>query len=653
MRRADLPTLTPFSQKLAWVIGGLALAALPHLGHLPLWVTVLSATAAGMRFIIEVRRWELPPRWIRIGIAFAALIGVILTYRTLNGVEAGSALLLVMAGMKLLETRTARDLTVILFLSYFSLYSAFLYNQQLLLLPYLLIAAWWLTATLMRVQQVTAPMRTGEAARTTARMLVQALPLAALLFLFFPRLPGQFWALPARNEARTGIDDEMSPGDISELSLSDEVAFRVRFEGELPPPRERYWRGPVLHEFDGRTWRRARTLFKEQSIETRGAEYRYRITLEPNQREWVFPLDVATGWPDRRVRRLSDFQLVTRRDPVSVLTSLNLVSRPDYRVLGPLPLVMQRADLRLPEERNPRTSAFAQELRASAANDQEFIGAVMRKFREEEYYYTLEPPRLAADSVDDFLFNTRRGFCEHFASAFTTLMRAGGVPARVVLGYQGGDFNPIGGHLIVRQSNAHAWSEVWLEGQGWVRMDPTAAVAPERIERGLDAALGADQPVPGRLLRQSPMLSQLAYAWDAMNTFWNDQVVAFGELQQRWLLQKLNLENADWRALGVALTLSLVGFFAAMSGYLAWRFRPRQRDPVAQVYNQLCRKLAARNLPRLAHEGPNDYAARVTAARPELAAQIREIRQLYISLRYGPSPLSSQLSRLKFLVNQI
>jgi transglutaminase-like putative cysteine protease len=649
-----MPPLTPFGQRLVWVLGCVALAMFPHISHLPAWVILLTLSSAILRLLIETRHRPLPPKWLRTAVAFAALIGVALTYRTLNGVQAGSALLIVMAGMKLLETRSVRDLTVIVFLCYFALYAAFLYNQEMLYLPYLLVAAWWLTATLMRIHQTSLGMRIGEAGRITAKMLLQALPLAALLFLFFPRLPGQFWALPARNEARSGIDDEMSPGDVSDLSLSDEVAFRVRFDGPLPPPQERYWRGPVLHEFDGRTWRRERTVFKEQTVETEGPAYRYRLALEPHQRSWVFALDMPTAWPARRVSRSADFQLTTRAsDPVSVLTQFDLVSRPSYRVTGPLPRYMQQRDLSLPEARNPRAKALAREMRVLAGSDQAFIDAVLKKFRDEEYYYTLEPPRLATDSVDDFLFNTRRGFCEHFASAFTAMMRAAGIPARVVVGYQGGDFNPIGGHLVVRQSNAHAWSEVWLEGRGWVRTDPTAAVAPERIEGGLDAALSESEPVPGRLLRRSAFLSRLAYAWDAANTFWDDQVVAFGELQQRWLLEKLSFENADWKALGFALVLSLIGFFGAMSAYLAWRFRPRRRDPVAQVYHQLCRKLARRNLPRLEHEGPNDYAARISAALPHLAAQIAEIRQLYVSLRYGPSPLGSELSRLKFLVNQI
>lgn len=648
LRRAPL-------QRLLWVVAALALSVAPHLPHLAPWVVLIAVVGAAWRITVEIKDWPLPPKWLRIIVAFAALLGVLATYRTLNGVEAGTALLVVMAGMKLLETRSVRDLTVIVFLSYFALFAAFLYNQQLMLLPYMLATAWLLTVTLMRIHESTTTLRVREAAAMSGKMLLQALPLAALLFVFFPRLPGQFWAVPARSQASTGLSDEISPGDVSELSISGALAFRVKFEADAPPPRERYWRGPVMHDFDGRTWRRGQAWFKEQAIAATGAEYRYRITIEPHQRRWVFALDAVTGWPARLTARTPDFQLLTYRDrPISTVAAFELTSSTGYRVEGPLPKAMQAADLRLPPDRNPRSLALAKQLRAQAGSDAAFVDAVLKKFRDEEYFYTLEPPRLELDSVDDFLFNTRRGFCEHFASAFTVLARAAGIPARIVGGYQGGEFNPVGGYLIVRQSEAHAWSEVWLDGRGWVRVDPTAAVAPERIESGgLDAAMAADEPVPGRLLRQSEWLTRMRLTWDAANAFWNDQVVDFGEAQQRWLLQSFDIDEVRWEYLGVGLFIALASFFAVLSAYLAWRFRPRRRDPVSQTYAALCRKLAARQIVRAPHEGPVDYLKRAARARPEVAKALDEIRSVYVSLRYGPSPLDSELSRLKHLVNQL
>jgi transglutaminase-like putative cysteine protease len=646
-------------RRLVWVTGGLTLSVLPHVPHVKAWILLLAAGAASLRIVSEVKQWALLAKWLRSLLAFVALLAVLLDYRTLNGIDAGTALLIVMAGMKLLETRTVRDLTVVVFLSYFALFAAFLYNQSLLRLPYMLITAWLLTITLMRIHQ-TAAMSVREAVGITGRMFLQALPLAILLFLLFPRLPGQFWAVPARGEAVTGLSEDMSPGDVSELSISGALAFRAKFAGAMPPPAQRYWRGPVLHDFDGRTWRQPRTSFMPQHVTTDGATYEYDLMLEPHQRRWIFALDVATLWPGRRATRSADLQLLSRSgQPISTLTSFRLESATTYTVSGELPWAMRKADLLLPGGRNPRSVALARQLRERAGNDEAFIAAVLDKFRSEEYFYTLEPPRLELDSVDDFLFNTRRGFCEHFASAFTMLARAAGIPACVVTGYQGGEFNPMSGYLVLRQSDAHAWSEVWLEGRGWVRVDPTAAVAPDRIERGIDAALAeGGESLPGSFLRQSALLSQLRLAWDAANTFWNNQVVAFGEDQQRWLLERLNIGDAGWEQLGIGLALALIGFFAVMSLYLGWHFRPRAKDPLAQIYDQLCRKLARHGLPRAAHEGPSDYVARVLRARPDLAPLLVEARNLYVAMRYGPRSwgpqlASSELSRLKFLINQL
>lgn len=649
----------PMVQRLVWVTGGLVLSVVPHVPHIRAWILLLAAGAAGLRIASELKRWPVLAKWLRSLLAFVALLAVLLDYRTLNGIDAGTALLIVMAGMKLLETRTVRDLTVVLFLAYFALFAAFLYDQSLLRLPYMLVTAWLLTITLMRIHQTATAMPLREAVAITGRMFLQSLPLAILLFLLFPRLPGQFWAVPARGAATTGLSDEMSPGDVSELSISGALAFRVKFDGPMPPPSQRYWRGPVLHDFDGRTWRQPRAAFIPQHVTSGGPTYEYDLMLEPHQQRWIFALDVATGWPGRRASRAADLQLWTRSDPISTLTSFHLQSATTYTVSGDLPWAMRKADLLLPGGRNPRSVALARELRARAGSDEAFIAAVLAKFRDEEYFYTLEPPRLQLDSVDDFLFNTRRGFCEHFASAFTMLARAAGLPARVVTGYQGGEYNPMSGYLVIRQSDAHAWSEVWLEGRGWVRVDPTAAVAPDRIERGIDAALAeGGESLPGSFLRQNAVFGQLRLAWDAANTFWNNQVVAFGEAQQRWLLERLNIGDAGWEQLGIGLALTLIVFFAAMSGYLGWRFRPRAKDPLAQIYEHLCRKLARRGLPRAAHEGPSDYVARVLRARPELAPQLVEARKLYVALRYGPRSWGpqlgrSELSRLKFLVNQL
>lgn len=642
------------SQRLLWVLGAVALALIPHALQMPPWIVLFAAAAAAWRVAAQVRQWPLPPRWLRIVIVLAAVMSVLASFRTLNGLEAGTALLVLMAGVKLLETRDKRDLTVLLFIAYVLLFAAFLYDQGFLQLPYMLIAVWLMTATLMRTHQSTSRMPMREALGTTGKMLLQAVPVAIVFFVLFPRLPGQFWALPARAGAMSGMNDEISPGDISELSLSSEIAFRVAFNGmPPPPPAERYWRGVVLHDFDGRTWRRPRGRFSTTpTVEPSGTEYDYRITLEAHNRNWLFSLDLPTRWPTTRAFQTYDHQLVTI-EPVSATVSYRVRSHTQYRMTGDLPQTQLRTDTALPAERNPRTRLLAETLRAQYPDTREMVDAVLRMFREQEYFYTLEPPRLEADSIDDFLFNTRRGFCEHFASAFTGLMRAAGVPARIVAGYQGGQYNPMGDYLIVRQSDAHAWSEVWIEGSGWVRVDPTAAVAPQRIEQGLDAAVSANEPVPGRLFRGNTVLLSLQLAWDALNSAWQDRVVEFDADLQESLFERFGLEEVDWRVLGIGLALSLGLFFVALTAWLAWRFRPPPRDAVTKAYEILCRKIGHGNLARRPHEGPVDYLSRVGLARPELKVQLDELRALYVSLRYGPLPVPAQLSRFRFLVNRL
>ena len=411
------------------------------------------------------------------------------TFRTVNGVQAGTALLAMMAAVKLLETRTERDLTVLVFIAYFLLYAALLRDQGITRLPLLLAGAFVATAALHRVHGGAAAGAPVTVLGRTAALAWPALPLALLLFVLFPRLPGPFWGIAVGQSSRTGLNDEIMLGDVSDLSVSGAVAFRVRFDGPIPPPAQRYWRGPVLHEFDGRRWRRPLAQsFPQQSVTWIGAPVDYQITLEAHDRPWILALDLPAAWPEREARSTYDFQLVARQ-LITRVTSYRLRSYPAYVAGVELPTSLRNRDLQLPADGNPRTLALGRELARRHADPSAIAGELLRKFRNEEYHYTLDPPRLAENAVDEFLFDTRSGFCEHYAAAFTMVMRAAGVPARIVTGYQGGEFNPLGGYLLVRQSDAHAWSEIWVAGRGWLRVDPTAAVAPDRIERGIPASV--------------------------------------------------------------------------------------------------------------------------------------------------------------------
>jgi transglutaminase-like putative cysteine protease len=424
----------------------------------------------------------------------------------------------------------------------------------------------------------------------------------------------------------------------------------VRFDGPVPPPVQRYWRGPVLTEFDGFTWTRPRAqAYFRPPVEVRGAPVDYTVTLEPTQQRMLFALDMVTDWPEDMAALLWDYRLFTRQ-PVSAVIQYRARSYPDYVAGLTLTAAMRNRHLQLPPDRNPRSAALARRMRAAAADDAAFIRDVLAMYREQDFYYTLEPPRLERDSVDDFLFNTRRGFCGHFASSFTMLMRAAGIPARVVGGYQGGEWNPIGGYLIVRQSHAHAWSEVWLAGRGWVRVDPTAAVAPERIERSLDAALPEGEPVPGRLLGEYETLWRARMLWDNFGARWNDWVVKFDARRQERILEDLGFEAPDWRALAWVLGGGLAAGLLLVSAWLAWEHRPPRPDPAAATYRRFTRRLAKRGVERAAHEAPRDFLARVVRLRPDLAGPATAITEAYLRARYAPGAGGADLDLLRGLV---
>ncbi|MBM5811450.1 MAG: DUF3488 domain-containing protein [Gammaproteobacteria bacterium] len=639
-------------RRLGWTSAGLLTALGPHYLYLRPWVIAMVLGLCAWRLLAERRGWPLPAAWARGVIALAATAGVAASYRSIAGLEAGTALLALMAGLKLLETRGPRDHIVLIFIGWFLCLAAFLYQQSLPMLAWVLPTVWLLAAALLVVARAPASPLPLAPFRSAGAMLAKAAPLALVLFLFFPRIAGQFWGVPAADRAQSGLDEEMSPGDISELTLNDVVAFRVRFDGEPPPPLQRYWRGPVLTEFDGYTWSRPRNqAYFLPPVSWHGAPVDYTITLEPTGLRLLFALDMVQDWPDAVGWQSWDYQLLARA-PINTVIQYRARSYPQYAAGPVLSPALRNRHLQLPPGRNPRSIELARRLRAGAASDADFARRVFERFRAEEFYYTLTPPRLDRDSVDDFLFNTRRGFCGHFASAFTMLMRAAGVPARVVAGYQGGDWNQIGGYLIVRQSHAHAWSEAWLPGRGWTRFDPTAAVAPERVERDLQSALPEEAGVPGRLLRQSALLWQAGMLWDNLQARWNELVVKFDQPAQERLLQSLGFDDPDWRDLALLLAAGLLGAVLLLSAWLAWEFRPRRADPVVADYQRFTRRLARRGIDRGPGEAPRDFAQRVGRLRPDLAAISRAITELYLRLRYLPAPAAADRVHLRGLLRR-
>ncbi|MFT3905405.1 MAG: DUF3488 and transglutaminase-like domain-containing protein [Steroidobacteraceae bacterium] len=620
-------------------------AVLLNLHHVALWSIPIALAAVIWRARGVWQTQKLPGRGLRLLLAAGLIVGVLLSFRTLNGLAAGATLLVVMSAAKLLEARGLRDGYILCGTSCFLLLAACLDAQQIWRVP-LLGVELWLIAGALRQLGSGVQHRTAYAPllRQSGRALLWSLPLALLLFLVFPRLPGSFWTMGMEDEAITGLGDEMSPGSISRLSESDEPALRARFDGPLPAPAQRYWRGPVLHDFDGYTWRRRPGFFAGGSAVTaEGAPLHYEVTLEPASHNVLIALELARDAPLPDSRISDDYQILSMR-PLTQSISYALDFYPRTRTSLTPGTLARRVDLALPANRNPRSVQLGRQLRAQAGDDTRFVAAVLDYFRNGGFEYSLTPPQTSLNSVDDFLFGSHLGFCGHFASAFTTLMRAGGVPARVVTGYLGGEWNPVGGYLTVRQSHAHAWSEVWLPQRGWVRVDPTAVVAPERLTRDIfELATGAT-PQMARRLRQAPLVGRVLQSWEALNAWYQDRVVGFNASRQLALLAKLGLPDADWRTfawlLGGAATLWVL--------WMSWTLRrvldTAGPDALGRAWLLFCRRCARAGSVRGAHEGPQDYLRRLVSRHPQQAAQLTALIQQYIHLRYASDPTSQAVA---------
>ena len=625
----------------------------PHVNHLPAWVSLLCALTLSWRAAITLRGKRMPPSLLLLPLAGAAMLGVAHSYQSLLGRDAGVAMLVLLVAFKMLEMHARRDLFVVVFLCLFLVLTNFFYEQGIgtaLLMALSVLAL--LTAQLsFQFTGVVPPLR--QRFLMSAKVLGLATPLALALFFLFPRFDGPLWGMPGdATSARSGLSETMAPGTMANLAQSSEPAFRVRFEGAAPAQEQLYWRGPVLGAYDGRTWTRLDASARQASarrpltLSVQGKGVGYEVTLEPSYGNWLFALELPQRLPDL------DANAVTVSGEFELTTAKAIETRLRYRMVSHLSYRLQpgaspedaagEADpwLQLPADGNPRALLAGLELRAEP-EPRKRVEAVLQSFRREHYVYTLNPPLLGRNAVDDFLYGSRAGFCEHFSGAFVFLMRAAGVPARVVTGYQGGERNPLDGYLTVRQSDAHAWAEVWLERRGWVRVDPTAAVAPERVRRGLEGAIPPRAPFGieglGRFMdldgNSIGWIAQLRYATGAIDNGWNQGVLNYTPQRQRGVVDSLQSSLIDWRTpLVLAILASLL---------LLWRFllRRRETDPVDALYSALCSRLARLGLARSADEGPNGYAARIRAAAslaPPAQAAACEFLDRYSAWRYAP-----------------
>lgn len=618
-----------------------AAGVLLMVGKAPPWCLVIAMAAALWRLLVVSGRFNVPKartgaRFVLGAVTAALVIAVGVNFRTLNGLAAGTALLLVMGALKLLEARSRRDDGIVVGVAMFLLIAATLATQSLTSVPLYLLVVWGCCTAIAIIADTSGALAPRAAMRLAARALAMSIPLAIACFLFFPRFGGQFWALQRGEAATTGLTDEMSPGSITKLVSEYEPAFRVRFEGAAPPRAALYFRGPVLNGFDGFTWRRERSkAYSGAQVVMVGEPVKYRITLEPTNQRWLFSLDTLARSPQRGMFMAPHDRQLSAMDPITSTTSYDAVSHLTTRTVTSLPRAGYRYETMLPAGRNPRTRALALELRAQSASDTDFSRKVLAWFHDNGLQYSLEPGATSIDSVDTTLFDSKLGFCGHFASAYAMMMRAAGVPARVVTGYLGGEWNPAGGYLIVRQSDAHAWTEIWLDGSGWTRIDPTAVVAPERLERGIFDLLPNSLPATSSFLHNSAFLSRLHLLWDGANQWWRERVVEFNTRSQLNMLREFGIESPDWRHLGWAFSAGLLVWIAWVSLSLRRGVARVKPDRIGRAWLRATRKLARVAPARAPAEGPMEFARRLGAQHPDLAVRIDALASLYTRLRFG------------------
>jgi len=616
------------------LIACILLVSAPHAAHLPLWVSAECGALLLWRGYLTYRAAPLPPRWLLLGITLVSVAAIALTFRSLFGREVGVTLLILLSTAKLLELRAARDATVVIYLSCFIIITNFFYSQSIPTALFMLFTLLVIMATWVHLH--TGDLKLKPRLRLAGVLLLQAIPLSLILFVLFPRVQGPLWGMPQDAYASSGLSDTMSPGSLSKLSLNDAVAFRVTFNGTVPPRDQMYWRGPVLWDFDGSTWTRGHnaTLLPPE-LDDAASVVDYTVTLEPHNKRWLFALDMP-GKLSITADLAPDFQWLSR-NPVNARIRYQASSFLSYRANLEEPPPQMRRALALPRGFNPQARKLAADWRAQYPDDDAaIVRAVLGHFNRGGFEYTLEPPLLGANGVDEFLLQTKQGFCEHYAGSFVFLLRAAGVPARVVTGYQGSEYNALGHYYIVRQSDAHAWAEAWLPERGWVRYDPTAAIAPARIQSGLSAAVSNTAVLPFMARNPPQWLRELRFNWDALANRWNQWVLGYNPEMQFAFLTRLGMEDITWQKMALNMLAGifiLVGLFTLI---LLRRLVVRSRDPVQAAWLKLCRKLGKAGLPRMPHEGPLDYADRVAAARPEIADNIHDLAARYIGLRYEP-----------------
>jgi len=625
---------------LAWLLTIQIFILAPHFISVPVWIPIVWISVAFWRWKIFQGAWNYPGKLQKTILVLGCCFGL---YLSLGGgfrFELMVSLLIVGFTLKLLELKKRTDFVLLILIALFILATQFIEFNHLLAAVYGFFCLILLFATLMQLYTRIEQHSIWKVIRPSFYVLLQAIPFMLILFVVVPRL-GSFWSVPSPQHAKTGMSDSMSPGDFTELMQSNELAFRVKFSSVVPSREKLYWRSLVFSQFDGRAWsqiplRRSAGDFsqsgKNSNIEYQGNPIQYDVIVEPSGTRWLYVLAAPVGWSSH-IGFLRDMRLQAF-GPVNERMNYHVESVLTYKLneLGAEELTQNKV---LPKNGNSKTRERAQTWLAEAGNNEKFIEKVLAYYQQ-SFFYTLKPPPLGVDVVDEFLWGTRQGFCEHFASSFVFFMRAAGIPARVVVGYQGGDINSVDGSLTVRQRDAHAWSEVWLEGKGWVMFDPTASVAPQRIQQGIEQSLSeTDRQFLAKPFGSSvKFLLHLREQWDAVNLKWTQWVLNFDSESQSSLLKKWFGDSSVTRIIIFIMSL-IMGLSALLFALLFLKNSKEELSEPARIYLSICKKLKPLGFVPLPGETPRQFISRVISGRAELCPILSELIDLYEQLSYG------------------
>ncbi|MBL6986589.1 MAG: DUF3488 domain-containing transglutaminase family protein, partial [Methylobacter sp.] len=613
------------------LLSAVGLVTVPHIGHVPLPLSVLFFALLFWRLLGVWR-----PRYLPNGkvIFLLTLSGIGLLYSQHTGVwgrDAGTAVFIAALGLKLLELNKKRDVYLLTYLAFIVAASQFLYQQNIVIAAYSLLVCCILLAVLVAINS--AQQQNKIALRSATTIVLQALPLTIIIFVLFPRMQAPAWELidNDKSQAQSGLGETLEPGSINKLAMSPQLAFRVKFNGELPPQNQLYWRGPVFSYTDGKVWRVMKhdyVVFYQDKLKFSGKAYQYTLLLEPQNHNWVYALDMPVRL-DASVQRNGNYQLISRTRSGEA-AEFSLLSYPQYNT-GYITKTEFHENRQLPGRPSNRIDDLVKHLHGFENKPELFIQQVLDYFRTQHFSYSLQPPLMENSPIETFLFEAKSGFCNHYATAFVYLMRVAGIPARVVSGYQGGEFNSVGQFLEIRQANAHAWAEVWLKGKGWIRVDPTTAIAPDRVDQGINVQKQVETGAMSLTAIEANQwdgqfgLKQAEQLWNSLDYHWQRWIIGYGGENQSLLLSIIGigglLEAVFWVLASTGLILLILA---------AWLLKTRRKpeDPAIVLYRQFCRKMAKAGVVIRLGEGANDFAIRAKTQRPEIGDFIDEITRL-------------------------